>query len=67
MAKTRETRLVLIEPGGHRMDSLALDLSRIPNANASVPIFVAVEQQCDLGHWHQQGAAQLPLYDGVIP
>jgi hypothetical protein len=71
---SRDTRLVLVAPNGARITEpgkpsviLALDLSSIPNADARVPLTMAVEQRCNMGHWHTIGDRQLPLYDGVTP
>lgn len=63
----RLTRLVIVSPDGERVEDDsgpdALDLTRIPNADARAPMGVRVEQQCDLGHWHWVGGTALPLYD----
>ena len=65
---SRPTRLVLVAPHGGVISDRELDLDGIPNANAQSPISIIVQQQCDLGHWHQMGRPRdLPLYDGVEP
>ena len=70
---SRATRLVLVAPNGaliertsesHPAHLLALDLSAVPNADARTPVTVAVEQYCNLGHWHRVGhPIELPCYD----
>lgn len=64
---TRGTRLVLFGPNGARVQLrdriVGMDLSEIHNNNASAPVGVVVEQECDMGHWHGVGQTALPLYD----
>lgn len=60
---SRMTRLILVEPNGRERTDAQLNLTGFPNANAQSPLMVSVQQECDMGHWHQVGAHDLPLYD----
>lgn len=67
-----DTRLVLVDAEGHYMRDdtghlMGVVLTHTPNANASAPIGLEVEQQCDMQHWHSVGKTTLPQYSGAWP
>ena len=59
------TRKLMLE--GKRVDDLgpvaAIDVSDIPNADARSPMMLALEEQCDHGHWHEISRQNLPNWD----
>jgi hypothetical protein len=65
------TRLVLRGPNGEYITEngrlMGVMLTHLPNADATAPIALEVEQQCDMNHWHQVGRTMLPFYDGALP
>jgi hypothetical protein len=70
--KSVDTRLVLVDPAGEYVKDasnhiMGVVLTAVPNGNASAPIGLEVEQQCDMGHWHTVGRTPLPAYEGVWP
>lgn len=45
-------------------DLASIDMSDIPNANATARFTVVVQEQCSLGHWHSVTAPiELPNWD----
>jgi len=51
-------RIILTDADGNNIHSYndyhhQLDASDLPNANNMFPLHVAVEEQCNLGDWHQ--------------
>lgn len=61
------TRLILVAPNGAPVEvrgrMVGMDLTEIPNGNASTPITLVIERECDMGTWHRIGSVPLPLYD----
>lgn len=39
-----------------------LDLTGVDNASTSYPLKAVVMEQCDLGHWHERGRTDVPVW-----
>jgi hypothetical protein len=39
-----------------------IDLTDVPNANATCPLVGVIQTQCNLGCWHDYDTFQLPLW-----
>lgn len=66
-----QRRLVLYGPNGAEITHDALrshevgrmDLGGIPNADASAPLLVMVQERCNMGTWHGIATVNLPCWD----
>jgi hypothetical protein len=64
-----ERRLAIYQPNGQPLyytgteQAPYIDLRGVPNADASAPFEVHVEQRCSMGQWHMVGSVALPCYD----
>jgi hypothetical protein len=57
-------RLLLMDMTGRpQPDYGVIDLTGVPNADATAPWQYVVQQRCDMGHWHNIGHGELANWD----
>jgi hypothetical protein len=63
--RKRPRRITILDTNMYPMTGLdgepmIIDVSGIPHANTQACLMVQVQEQCDLGFWHQSSLQQIP-------